>query len=305
MSDFEKATLPPEASASANPEVSTAAAPAKRGRGRPLGSKNKPKANAPKKRGRPLGSKNKPKANAIKKRGRLKGSKNKPKTQASIKPAVLTVVALEKRGRGRPATLPVTHLFRILEKTLTLSDKALLKLARNKLTLPKKKAQPSDESLSKRTIVPTSTYVLRTKTEEITKDFYERKDSNPARISCAPALPPKKYITTPAPQVISPVVSSADPTDEEIAANAFISTLNSDAPLNKKTLSRLFFNWLCKTDIEIKNYAQLKKVGNVLNNQKGYHVAIPTEPEFNNAVSKKAKRGMGMTVKPREQVYVF
>ncbi len=305
MPDFDKASLPPEAGTSANPEVSTAAAPAKRGRGRPKGSKNKPKAEAPKKRGRPLGSKNKPKMDTTpNKRGRPKGSKNKLKAQASAKPTVPTVVASEKRGRGRPATHPVTYLFRILENTLTLSDKALFKLARNKLTLPKNKKQ-SGENLDKRTIVPTSTYVLRTKTEEITKNLYERKDCNPARISYAPALPPKTFATAPAPQAFSPAVSSADPIDEEIAANAFASTLNSDVSLNKKTLSRLFYNWLCKTDVEIKNYAQLKRIGSVLNVQKGYHVAIPTEPEFNNAVSRKAKRVTGMTVKPREQVYVF
>ena len=84
-----------------------APAPAKRGRGRPKGSGVQAKAKAepvkarrgkdvaPKKagngkRGRPKGSKNKPKAEAAaparqgkKKRGRPKGSKNKPKAEAS------------------------------------------------------------------------------------------------------------------------------------------------------------------------------------------------------------------------------
>lgn len=70
-------------------------------RGRPKGSKNKPKDDlpeitaTPKKRGRPAGSKNKPKdtdvskdiTNTPKKRGRPKGSKNKPKdTDTNTRP---------------------------------------------------------------------------------------------------------------------------------------------------------------------------------------------------------------------------
>ena len=72
-------------------------------RGRPKGSKNKPKdtptevPNEPKKRGRPKGSKNKPKDTSTevppepKKRGRPKGSKNKPKDTST-----------HPKKRGRP-----------------------------------------------------------------------------------------------------------------------------------------------------------------------------------------------------------
>ena len=75
--------------------------PASRKRGRPLGSKNKPKVPkevpASRKRGRPLGSKNKPKVPkevpASRKRGRPLGSKNKPKVPKEV-PA--------SRKRGRP-----------------------------------------------------------------------------------------------------------------------------------------------------------------------------------------------------------
>jgi len=71
-------------------------------RGRPAGSKNKPKdvvPDAPKKRGRPAGSKNKPKdvapaTETPKKRGRPTGSKNKPK---HVSPATET-----PKKRGRP-----------------------------------------------------------------------------------------------------------------------------------------------------------------------------------------------------------
>ena len=86
---------------------------AKRGRGRPKGSKNKPKVstnatteNTPKRgRGRPKGSKNKPKPsinttteNTPKRgRGRPKGSKNKPKVSTNA-----TTENTPKRGRGRP-----------------------------------------------------------------------------------------------------------------------------------------------------------------------------------------------------------
>ncbi|UCF48543.1 MAG: hypothetical protein JSU89_15485 [Myxococcales bacterium] len=74
-------------------------------RGRPPGSKNRPKAEAtpaeaPKRRGRPPGSKNRPKAEATpaeapKRRGRPPGSKNKPAE------AQQTVTAPPRR-RGRP-----------------------------------------------------------------------------------------------------------------------------------------------------------------------------------------------------------
>lgn len=89
--------------------------PVKRGRGRPKGSTNKPKAgtasaasaSAPVKRGRgrPKGSTNKPKTEAksadgttpVKRgRGRPKGSKNKTTADAA------TTAAPVKRGRGRP-----------------------------------------------------------------------------------------------------------------------------------------------------------------------------------------------------------
>lgn len=63
-------------------------APVKK-RGRPPGSKNKPKVEetpAPKRRGRPPGSKNKPKVEApLKKRGRPPGSKNKPKVEKAAR----------------------------------------------------------------------------------------------------------------------------------------------------------------------------------------------------------------------------
>ena len=102
--------------------VKNTVVPAAKKRGRPAGSKNKPKAAsqkvapeikadtaiAPKRRGRPKGSKNKtstPKAavsSTPKRRGRPPGSKNKPKNptvkavaKADAKPAI-------KRGRGRP-----------------------------------------------------------------------------------------------------------------------------------------------------------------------------------------------------------
>jgi hypothetical protein len=83
----------------------TVAVPRKRGR--PLGSKNKPKveaAAAPKRRGRPPGSKNKPKVEAAaapKRRGRPPGSKNKkPRATASArKPA-----ARKPAGRKRRAS---------------------------------------------------------------------------------------------------------------------------------------------------------------------------------------------------------
>jgi len=76
-------------------------------RGRPKGSKNKPKVELtepspePKKRGRPKGSKNKPKDTPTevphepKKPGRPKGSKNKPKDTP-------TEVPHEPKKRGRP-----------------------------------------------------------------------------------------------------------------------------------------------------------------------------------------------------------
>jgi len=83
-------------------------------RGRPAGSKNKPKdiapatevTETPKKRGRPAGSKNKPKdvapapevTETPKKRGRPAGSKNKPK---DVAPA--TEVTETPKKRGRPA----------------------------------------------------------------------------------------------------------------------------------------------------------------------------------------------------------
>jgi len=80
-------------------------------RGRPKGSKNKPKDDIsadvplePKKRGRPKGSTNKSKADITtdvpaepKKRGRPKGSKNKPKDDIS------TDVLPEPKKRGRPS----------------------------------------------------------------------------------------------------------------------------------------------------------------------------------------------------------
>lgn len=87
-------------------------APVKRGRGRPKGSKNKPKtdassvakASAPAKRGpgRPKGSKNKtnrnaPDGEAPKKRGRPKGSKNKPKGAAATSSG---------SGRSKPGPKP-------------------------------------------------------------------------------------------------------------------------------------------------------------------------------------------------------
>jgi len=79
-------------------------------RGRPKGSKNKPKDDIsadvplePKKRGRPKGSTNKSKTDITadvpaqpKKRGRPKGSKNKPKDDIS------TDVLPETKKRGRP-----------------------------------------------------------------------------------------------------------------------------------------------------------------------------------------------------------
>jgi len=77
-------------------------------RGRPKGSKNKPKdtltepPTEPKKRGRPKGSKNKPKdtptepPTELKKRGRPKGSKNKVKD-----PQVEVPTPPKKRGRPK------------------------------------------------------------------------------------------------------------------------------------------------------------------------------------------------------------
>ena len=76
-------------------------------RGRPKGSKNKPKDvptephTEPKKRGRPKGSKNKPKdtptevTTQTKNRGRPKGSKNKPNDTP-------TEVTTQPKKRGRP-----------------------------------------------------------------------------------------------------------------------------------------------------------------------------------------------------------
>lgn len=94
------------------PSAIDKAAVVKRGRGRPKGSKNKPKTDtdsattdAPVKRGRgrPKGSTNKPKAassTSAAKRGpgRPKGSKNKTTTDA----ATSDTPASAKRGRGRP-----------------------------------------------------------------------------------------------------------------------------------------------------------------------------------------------------------
>lgn len=89
----------------------------KRGRGRPKGSKNKPKTEidkvedkvetTPKRRGRPKGSKNKVKLDKVKdtqdttpkKRGRPKGSKNKVK---KVKKIETKAHQTNKRGRGRP-----------------------------------------------------------------------------------------------------------------------------------------------------------------------------------------------------------
>jgi hypothetical protein len=84
-------------------------------RGRPVGSKNKPKVEEPRRRGRPPGSKNKPKVDTTatpKRRGRPPGSKNKPKVTTEIKkrgrpvgsknkPKTTTPV-VKKRGPGRP-----------------------------------------------------------------------------------------------------------------------------------------------------------------------------------------------------------
>ena len=81
-------------------------------RGRPKGSKNKPKddlpeiTDTPKKRGRPAGSKNKPKEPDVskdisetpKKRGRPAGSKNKPKVTDVSKD-----ISETPKKRGRPA----------------------------------------------------------------------------------------------------------------------------------------------------------------------------------------------------------
>lgn len=80
-------------------------------RGRPVGSKNKPKddlpeiTDTPKKRGRPVGSKNKPKESDVskditvpKKRGRPAGSKNKNPKDVST----ATEVTKTPNKRGRP-----------------------------------------------------------------------------------------------------------------------------------------------------------------------------------------------------------
>ena len=103
-------------------------------RGRPAGSKNKPKDTAtevtetPKKRGRPAGSKNKPKdvspttelTETPKKRGRPAGSKNKPKTPDAptnrphkFKNApwfAATVIQRAWRARHSPANDPATEV---------------------------------------------------------------------------------------------------------------------------------------------------------------------------------------------------
>lgn len=87
--------------------------PAKRGPGRPKGSKNKPKiealttetlvqeeASVKRGRGRPKGSKNRPKV-AKRGPGRPKGSKNKPKVEHALQALQPTQGAV-KRGPGRP-----------------------------------------------------------------------------------------------------------------------------------------------------------------------------------------------------------
>jgi len=104
-----KSAAPPRRRKRKSIAVPVEAAPAQK-RGRPKGSKNKPKvvaeAAAPKKRGRPKGSKNKPKvvevvATAPKKRGRPKGSKNKSKTSNGMS-ASNGAADPAKRKRGRP-----------------------------------------------------------------------------------------------------------------------------------------------------------------------------------------------------------
>ena len=107
--------------------VKNTVVPAAKKRGRPAGSKNKPKAAAqkapptvkaetpvaPKRRGRPKGAKNKasapktstPKAavsSAPKRRGRPPGSKNKPKSTTVKSVAKVETKPAAKRGRGRP-----------------------------------------------------------------------------------------------------------------------------------------------------------------------------------------------------------
>jgi len=78
-------------------------------RGRPAGSKNKPKAQAIK-RGRPVGSTNKPKESTIVKRGRPAGNHTKPKVAvkavktAPTKPTTLDTLAPTTSRRKQPIT---------------------------------------------------------------------------------------------------------------------------------------------------------------------------------------------------------
>ena len=88
-------------------------------RGRPAGSKNKPKdvvPDAPKKRGRPAGSKNKPKdvapaTETPKKRGRPTGSKNKPKTPTQhtrkSKKSTAAATVIQRAWRASRPTHPI------------------------------------------------------------------------------------------------------------------------------------------------------------------------------------------------------
>jgi hypothetical protein len=93
-------------------------------RGRPAGSKNKPKdvapatevTETPKKRGRPAGSKNKPKVSAPdapKKRGRPTGSKNKSKTPATpqhtrkSKKSTAAATVIQRAWRASRPTHPI------------------------------------------------------------------------------------------------------------------------------------------------------------------------------------------------------
>jgi len=71
-------------------------------RGRPVGSKNKPKI-ASIKRGRPVGSTNKPKESTKAKRGRPVGSLNKTKAIPAVptKPTTIDIPVTQKSTRGR------------------------------------------------------------------------------------------------------------------------------------------------------------------------------------------------------------